>query len=213
MAIPSSNLKIGDEFTISMWTYRKSEKKGGLLYKEGLFNLNTSYWGIFKNDKWHIIEYDLPVNKWSNIIAIKKKNEIQLYINGKLAGRKEIISEKNKNSNSELYIGAIPAWGKKWQYNGKIDEVIIYGKALAKENFPKSPPPFPSPQKTNVQKINQIKNVKNAQENLQEKILPKAEILNCKGAPCLFINGIPQSGMLYCTFPGMFRTFQYSVQL
>jgi hypothetical protein len=73
MAIPSSNLKIGDEFTISMWTYRKSEKKGGLLYKEGLFNLNTSYWGIFKNDKWHIIEYDLPVNKWSNIMPLKRR--------------------------------------------------------------------------------------------------------------------------------------------
>ncbi len=70
---------------------------------------------------------NIALNSWAHIVTTLESNVMKLYINGTLAGTKSTTVTPSTNS-EPLLIGTSHQYN--CYFNGKIDEVAIYGKAL-----------------------------------------------------------------------------------
>jgi hypothetical protein len=70
----------------------------------------------------------LPLNQWSHLAATYDGATLKLYINGALAGTKNVTGSIT-TTNGAFRIGGNSIWGE-W-FNGIIDEVRIYNRALS----------------------------------------------------------------------------------
>jgi gliding motility-associated-like protein len=89
------------------------------------------------NDLFEVSSSGFLVNKWYNLIGIKDNDSISLYVDNVLIANKAIPSNINVNTNIPLVFGSIDKLGNDSKgttfFDGKIDEVRIYKKALSKE--------------------------------------------------------------------------------
>jgi hypothetical protein len=85
----------------------------------------------------------LPLNTWSHLAATYEGTTLRLYVNGTLAGTRT-TTQAILSSTSPLRLGGNAVWGEYFQ--GKIDEVRIYNRALSQTdvqtgmNTPVEPP-------------------------------------------------------------------------
>ncbi len=78
----------------------------------------------------------LELNKWSHIVGTYDGNVIKLFINGKLVSSVDYISSTINHVSDPLYIGmGAGGGGSSYIWNGKLDEVAIYQKALTEEEI------------------------------------------------------------------------------
>jgi hypothetical protein len=76
----------------------------------------------------------VSLNSWNFIVGVYNNSNMKLYINGNLAGERTIGSITIFNNNQILTIGA---WdlGYLRHWNGTIDEVRVYNRALTNEEI------------------------------------------------------------------------------
>jgi hypothetical protein len=70
----------------------------------------------------------LPVNTWSHLAGTFDGSTLRLYVNGTLVASRAVTGAL-RNSTGILTIGGNAVWGEYFQ--GRIDEVRIYNRALA----------------------------------------------------------------------------------
>jgi hypothetical protein len=72
----------------------------------------------------------VPAKTWNHLVLVCEKNRVSVYLNGRataeIAG---IVSSLRRNG--ELFVGG--QGGKGDSFEGKIDEVAVYGRALRLE--------------------------------------------------------------------------------
>ena len=145
----SDNLDLANEFTIGMWIYPKvwlnngnnhscRKLQGFIFYKEGAYELslfyNRSTWHLEGNarglipDSVKIDDASFVPNVWSHIALTFDGSELKLYQNGILKQTIATSGDVNINDNN-LYIGSNQPVSK-YFFNGAIDEVTIWNKAL-----------------------------------------------------------------------------------
>ncbi len=71
----------------------------------------------------------LNTNQWYHLVGVMRKGQFtQLYVNGALAGESTAFSSDTANAGSPLYIGRR---GDGQWFDGKVDEISLWGRALA----------------------------------------------------------------------------------
>jgi len=138
--LDSDNLDLANEFTIGMWVYPKvwlNNVKGFIFYKEQAYELNLFYkistWYLEGNvrglspDSIKIDGASFVPDVWSYITLTFDGSELKLYQDGTLKQTTPTSGDVNINNNN-LYIGSNQPNSD--YFNGAIDEVTIWNKAL-----------------------------------------------------------------------------------
>ena len=75
----------------------------------------------------------IPLNEWTHVAATYDGSQLKLYVNGNLEGTKD-VTEKICANIMPLYIGSNVFFSGE-NFNGAIDEVAIYSRALTSEEI------------------------------------------------------------------------------
>ncbi|MCD4817817.1 MAG: FG-GAP-like repeat-containing protein [Candidatus Cloacimonetes bacterium] len=139
-------LDITQEFTLSCWIKQDENienktiiAKHGITYPERSYALNAS--AAYDNKPiikaYHGNDYDLcrtqqNIDKtvWTHIVAMYDQNELSLYINGELNNSEEIGNITLNSNDNPLRIGGYSEYLQPYLFNGKIDDIMIYSRAL-----------------------------------------------------------------------------------
>ena len=132
-------------FTVSVWVNPAVVQQQVILFK-GSLNINTGYVLImnrFGSDitltKGGVIDqavtYTFQANKWYYIVAVQPlKGYVIYYINGVSIGSYSNTANYISSSGQNFYIGDVNTFFAK-KFNGSIDEVRIYNRALSAEEI------------------------------------------------------------------------------
>lgn len=113
-----------------------SEVGFGLLFMNGklCFFVNGSI------PKTGISGVTIPVDEWSYVTGVRDGHNLYLYVNGVLVGTATDPVVTNTNSNIPLNIGSASfteAPYRRYFFNGKIDDIRIYNRALSGQEISK----------------------------------------------------------------------------
>jgi len=139
----SLNFGSGD-FSVSLWVkytysagdpigkYLDSEDKGFII---GFTSTNVDFY-IYDsvNDADAIDAYNPSLNTWYHLVGVRGGGRAKLYINGELEANVDASSVGNIDTTGNLTIGK---YTDGTYFNGTIDEVRIYNKALTAEEIKK----------------------------------------------------------------------------
>ncbi|MDD2485407.1 MAG: LamG domain-containing protein, partial [bacterium] len=125
-AVPSA----ADEISIEAWVYHTPDSWDCIVGKGGAYNLNALNWQYYNGSSWQSLSYTLPANQWVHIVATKRGANMKVYLNGSPSASKTDAIGNMNISTSDLNIGHMPGYASSWLFNGKIDSVRIYKKAL-----------------------------------------------------------------------------------
>ncbi len=135
----NSDISDYDEFTIAAWIYptvKVTSNKGILskvtpgrdfvmqLVSTSKFN-GHFYDGVYKHCS---SSSDVPLNTWTHILCTWKNNQWRIYYNGTLDKTCNFSGYEPDWLSNKLTIGALQ--GTSEAFNGRIDEVRIYNRAL-----------------------------------------------------------------------------------
>lgn len=143
-------------FTLSGWVYLNYYgEQNNIISKVNPgrdFNLQITQDGIinfhtFNNDYIHFYsETKVPLNEWTHIVFTCKRKSFQLYVNGKpenftIHYENRIVTQKELKlkffwTGKDLTIGNLYL-GAHENFNGILDEIRIYKKALKPKNIEK----------------------------------------------------------------------------
>ena len=86
--------------------------------------------------KLEVLGDELPAKEWVHLVGTWDGSQLHIYVNGKLQN-----SEDAKGplwaSPEEVYIGADPGCGQRCQWNGIIDEVVVFNVTLTDDEVSK----------------------------------------------------------------------------
>ncbi len=134
----SSSLDInGDQITMAAW-FKITEKsdEGGFIFKNSQYFLRINNQGrvsfILYNPSWSevLMSWDSRIqdNSWHHVAGVYDGMEMKLYLDGKkIAGKTSSGNIQSKSS--DVWIGSQS--GSMNQFDGILDEVQIYNKALS----------------------------------------------------------------------------------
>ncbi len=142
------------DFTIAAWVSPKAGATGlriiaaketcGVGANQCRFYLTGGHRvGFMMSDAYgtHIWPFEpgaaVPADRWSHVAVTRRQATFTLYVNGKAIGAKTSPAAIRHHNNVELKIGAnFDVSGKPVQvFNGLIDEVSLYNRALAPEEI------------------------------------------------------------------------------
>ena len=147
--IPHSPLlSITDEITITAWTYMRANasgelaivSKGGWAANDLPYELTETpggviYWQFYDNEgRDTCAPQSPPVEEWHHIAATYDGNIFKCYIDGVLADEWAYAGTMPENT-APVTIGQRSRGGT--FFNGMIDEVAIYDRALSEDEIPK----------------------------------------------------------------------------
>ncbi len=99
--------------------------------------------GFITEHEWLVAYADaseaIPLSAWTHIALTNDGEHLCLYVDGVLVD--EHASEKVKAGESPLRIGGLPGGPYSQFFDGKIDEVRIYDRALSQEEVEGTPRP------------------------------------------------------------------------
>ena len=144
-------------FSIHAWVYAAEDPTGKCVIWKGLgcstwsqFLLGTGAHENGENStkaafhiraangggKLEVLGDELPTKEWVHLVGTWDGSKLHVYVNGKLQN-----SEDAKGppwaSPEEVYIGADPGCGKRCQWNGIIDEVVVFNVTLTDDEVSK----------------------------------------------------------------------------
>ena len=144
-------------FSIHSWVYAAEDPTGKCVIWKGLgcstwsqFLLGTGAHENGENStkaafhiraangggKLEVLGDELSSKEWIHLVGTWDGSQLHVYVNGKLQN-----SEDAKGppwaSPEEVYIGADPGCGKRCQWNGIIDEVVIFDTVLSDDDVAK----------------------------------------------------------------------------
>jgi hypothetical protein len=134
----SSSLDITGNLTLSAWIYPIENQVGYVVakYQSYMIHLTgnplVAQGGIWVGGNWNPLATttSIPMNKWSHVVFTYNKSSARIYLNGTLSG-----SGTNSNSidarNQILCIGAKNSTVRDRDFNGSIDEVGVWNRALS----------------------------------------------------------------------------------
>ena len=101
-------------------------------HENGDGNVNKASFHIRANNgaaRLEVLGDEVPDKEWVHLVGVWDGNLVHVYLNGKL---QDSVDAKGPPwaSPEEVYIGADPGCGKRCQWNGIIDEVVIFNVAL-----------------------------------------------------------------------------------
>ena len=138
----NDNLNLSDKITIGVWIYKEGSVGGYILAKNSTDTSDMDYalywssemFGLHLNgvgaggSQWGSV----PINRWSYIVATYNMNEtsdqVKFYVDGELNKTSTYNTAINQTA-STLNIGRRKP--SSLYFNGKIDNVRIYGEALS----------------------------------------------------------------------------------
>ncbi len=143
----SPSLNPRKELTLEAWILPFSWDVGfnrRVMQKSGLqddrqYRL-TAEWGLFKFDIFEVggVAASLPQpGRWHHVVGVYDGRKVQLWVDGKLAAEREAKGEIPVTT-SPLFVGTKRAYAPRsdW-FNGLIDEVRVYNRALSPEEIRK----------------------------------------------------------------------------
>lgn len=145
---PNSFMQWGTVLTKS--SYSSWDDGYGLAHYLGSNDINF----FINNYNYNKTSTNISIGQWSYIVGTYDGSNIKLYVNGQLKSSFAYLGSIS-NSNQPLLLGmGTGGEGNKFLWNGLIDEVRIYNRALsAKEistNYDSTPTPTPTPTQTST---------------------------------------------------------------
>lgn len=141
----SDSLNLSTGLTLEAWVYPQSLTTGGktVILKEAdgdaVYNLYANEnadlpISSFFDGQYHVISgpNQLPANEWTHLVATYDGQYQRLYVNG-VEVAKQGQSGLINSSTGNLRIGGNVLWGE--YFNGYIDEVRIYNRALSESEI------------------------------------------------------------------------------
>lgn len=149
----ANSMNVGDgSFSIEAWINMKAANRGTIMSrwdqstnKGWKIEINTNKEGTFNillSDGTQSVNFqnktDVKVgNKWyfATIVVNKDDTNVTLFINGEYIGEKDITDIGNLDANKNMRIGGPPEGNTDYFFNGNIDEVIFFDKALTQREI------------------------------------------------------------------------------
>jgi len=140
----SASLDITDEITVEAWFKPEGIYQSMIVDKNNAYRIWIS-WGdgswatlafsVYINEAWNDTEFSVELLKgqWYHLLGVYNGSTSKLYLNGNLVASKSLSGNINE-SDEELLIGRYKYSGE-YYFNGTIDEVHIYNRALSEEEI------------------------------------------------------------------------------
>ena len=151
------DFKESEGFSIHAWVYAAEAPTGKCVIWKGLgcstwsqFLLGTGAHENGENStkaafhirannggaKLEVLGDEVPDKEWVHLVGVWDGSLLHVYLNGKL---QDSVDAKGPPwaSPEEVYIGADPGCGKRCQWNGIIDEVVIFNVAIGDDEVTK----------------------------------------------------------------------------
>lgn len=129
-------ISIPSDITVSAWVYSSDFNQNGVIVQK---HPTLYQWSLFFEGgalKWRgnytgrDISCSLPSNNnWHQVIATKSGTDSKIYLDGTLCGSGQ--GDAIANGTGVIRIGSMDTRDNYYEFNGKIDEVRIYNRALA----------------------------------------------------------------------------------
>ena len=131
----SSLSEMTDDFTISFWFYANDGSSGHLVDRDVCqFNPDWSFvWQsnqvVFRTSNNFYYSGLLPINNWHHIVATRENGNFNLYANNSLSSS-AFFNYAFTNTNAVIKIGDQSCSGTSPNFNGKIDDIGFWDRAL-----------------------------------------------------------------------------------
>lgn len=131
----SNSLDLTGNITLSAWIYPRSVTQGYIVCKYGAYMIqflttNQTQGGIWSGSSWKaFVSGTTNLNTWSHVVFTYDKVTARLYVNGASVANFSNTSAIDVNANY-LYIGAKNSTDRTRDFNGSVDEVGIWNRAL-----------------------------------------------------------------------------------
>jgi RHS repeat-associated protein len=133
----SNSLDLTTGITISAWIYPRSSTQSYVVEKQGAYMIqfvsgtNTTQGGIYVGGTWTTLATSdaIHLNTWTHVVFTYNKSNAVIYINGVSNGTGTSTSSIDTNNNP-LWIGAKNSTDRTRDFNGSIDEVGVWNRAL-----------------------------------------------------------------------------------
>ena len=130
-------LGLKNEITFSAWINPKADPtKEAVIIGEVPFRWTAT---LFKGRVWfyinsgkNICAKTVPFEQWTHIAGSYDGRVMKFYVNGNLAGTRELSASQSINTGGPLYIGG--KWDNRF-YKGLIKDVKIFGQALSDQEI------------------------------------------------------------------------------
>ncbi|MCF7907608.1 MAG: LamG domain-containing protein [Candidatus Omnitrophica bacterium] len=132
------SLDLGGSFTISAWVNPTVlESYAGIVSKDSnrwspysyMAVTHGSYMGIFDNAAWRFSAPGvISANTWHHLVWVHQSGTVTLYVDRALVGTSLMLDTDDPNDNT--YIGSWYSGHTAYDFNGYIDEVKIWNRAL-----------------------------------------------------------------------------------
>jgi outer membrane protein assembly factor BamB len=140
-----SSLNLRDEVTIEAWVYPRGYNLGRIVSKSYFFNYAYMMHFGYPSERYFkfriggslLVSSPVELNRWYHVVGTFDGAIMRIYVNGNLSNSKLRSNSIPTYPNTHLFLGSDPNY---WQYNydkfnGIIDEVVIYKRALTSQEI------------------------------------------------------------------------------
>ena len=138
---PSASLNITQDITFSAWFYPTDTTLGyivdrdvcgftgdwGLQWLDGQVKMRT------QNDENTIVSGVLAINNWYHVLVTRESGVFTMYINSEITSQNSGYNYNFVNTNNPIRIGDQSCTSPEENFDGKIDDVAIWNRALSSE--------------------------------------------------------------------------------
>ena len=138
---PSSSLNITQDITFSAWFYPTDTTLGfivdrdvcgftgdwGLQWLDGQVKMRT------QGDENTIVSGVLAINNWYHVLVTRESGVFTMYINSEITSQNSGYNYNFVNTNNPIRIGDQSCTSPEENFDGKIDDIAIWNRALSSE--------------------------------------------------------------------------------
>ena len=138
---PSSSLNITQDITFSAWFYPTDTTLGYIIDRDVCGSTND--WGLqwlggqvkmrTQNDENTIVSGVLAINNWYHVLVTRESGVFTMYINSEITSQNSGYNYNFSNTNNPIRIGDQSCTSPEENFDGKIDDVAVWNRALSSE--------------------------------------------------------------------------------
>ena len=138
---PSTSLNITQDITFSAWFYPTDTTLGYIIDRDvcGF----TDDWGLqwlggqvkmrTQNDENTIVSGVLAINNWYHVLVTRESGVFTMYIDSEITSQNSGYNYDFSNTNNPIRIGDQSCTSPEENFDGKIDDVAVWNRALSSE--------------------------------------------------------------------------------